>query len=94
MLEVFSLWPMWDTNMKYTSLLVVLQVNENKISTKNAFELPLIEHMDDIVDSFMGGKKAINGGIRGWGWVWLYITHVILAMGTLMKGITLVHLAS
>jgi len=33
-------------------------VNENKISTKNAFELPLIEHMDDIVDSFMGGKKA------------------------------------
>ena len=35
------------------------QVNENKISTKNAFELPLIEHMDDIVDSFMGGKKAV-----------------------------------
>ena len=35
------------------------QVNENKISTKNAFELPLIEHMDDIVDSFMGGKKAM-----------------------------------
>ncbi|CAK9090391.1 Condensin complex subunit 2 (Barren homolog) (Chromosome assembly protein xCAP-H) (Chromosome-associated protein H) (Non-SMC condensin I complex subunit H) [Durusdinium trenchii] len=34
------------------------RVNENKISTKNAFELPLIEHMDDIVDSFMGGKKA------------------------------------
>ncbi|CAE7228308.1 ncaph [Symbiodinium natans] len=33
-------------------------VNENKISTKNAFELPLIEHMDDIVDSFMGGRKA------------------------------------
>jgi len=32
-------------------------VNENKISTKNAFELPLIEHMDDIVDSFMGVKK-------------------------------------
>lgn len=36
----------------------VQMVNENKISTKNAFELPLIEHMDDIVDSFMGGKKA------------------------------------
>eukprot|EP00435_Cladocopium_sp_Y103_P048511 s541_g14.t1 len=35
-----------------------VRVNENKISTKNAFELPLIEHMDDIVDSFMGGKKA------------------------------------
>ena len=34
------------------------EVNENKISTKNAFELPLIEHMDDIVDSFMGGRKA------------------------------------
>lgn len=34
------------------------KVNENKISTKNAFELPLIEHMDDIVDSFMGGKKV------------------------------------
>ncbi|CAJ1402133.1 unnamed protein product [Effrenium voratum] len=33
-------------------------VNENKISAKNAFELPLIEHMDDIVDSFMGGRKA------------------------------------
>jgi len=33
-------------------------VNENKISTKNAFELPLIEHMDDIVDSFMGGRKT------------------------------------
>eukprot|EP00927_Polykrikos_kofoidii_P077829 TRINITY_DN74737_c0_g1_i1.p1 TRINITY_DN74737_c0_g1~~TRINITY_DN74737_c0_g1_i1.p1 ORF type:complete len:811 (-),score=163.85 TRINITY_DN74737_c0_g1_i1:352-2784(-) len=32
-------------------------VNENKISTKNAFELQLIEHMDDIVDSFMGGQK-------------------------------------
>lgn len=35
-------------------------VNENKISTKNAFELPLIEHMDDIVDSFMGGRKAAS----------------------------------
>lgn len=35
-------------------------VNENKISTKNAFDLPLIEHMDDIVDSFMGGKKALG----------------------------------
>ena len=33
-------------------------MNENKISTKNAFELPLIEHMDDIVDSFMGGRKT------------------------------------
>ena len=33
-----------------------VEVNENKISTKNAFELPLIEHMDDIVDSFMGGR--------------------------------------
>lgn len=33
-------------------------VNENKISVKNAFDLPLIENMEDIVDSFMGGKKA------------------------------------
>lgn len=34
------------------------EVNENKISAKNAFELPLIEHMDDIVDSFMGGRRG------------------------------------
>jgi condensin complex subunit 2 len=33
-------------------------VNENKISTKNAFDLHLIDHMDDIVDEFMGGSKA------------------------------------
>jgi len=32
-------------------------VNENKVSTKNAFDLKLIDHMDDIVDSFMGGRK-------------------------------------
>lgn len=32
-------------------------VNENKISAKNAFDLNLIDHMDDIVDSFMGGAK-------------------------------------
>lgn len=38
----------------------VQMVNENKISTKNAFELQLIEHMDDIVDSFMGGRKSKN----------------------------------
>mmetsp|Transcript_2606 Transcript_2606/g.6248 ORF Transcript_2606/g.6248 Transcript_2606/m.6248 type:complete len:826 (-) Transcript_2606:258-2735(-) len=36
----------------------VQMVNENKISTKNAWELPLIDHMDSIVDSFMGGRKA------------------------------------
>jgi len=36
----------------------VQMVNENKVSTKNAFDLHLIDHMDDIVDSFMGGKKA------------------------------------
>eukprot|EP00928_Gymnodinium_smaydae_P079221 TRINITY_DN63205_c0_g1_i1.p1 TRINITY_DN63205_c0_g1~~TRINITY_DN63205_c0_g1_i1.p1 ORF type:complete len:782 (-),score=230.73 TRINITY_DN63205_c0_g1_i1:132-2477(-) len=35
----------------------VQMVNENKISTKNAFDLKLIDHMDDIVDSFMGGSK-------------------------------------
>jgi len=35
----------------------VQMVNENKISAKNAFDLPLIDHMDDIVDSFMGGRK-------------------------------------
>mmetsp|Transcript_33772 Transcript_33772/g.96907 ORF Transcript_33772/g.96907 Transcript_33772/m.96907 type:complete len:765 (+) Transcript_33772:63-2357(+) len=40
----------------------VQMVNENKISTKNAWELPLIEHMDSIVDSFMGGHKAKSGG--------------------------------
>lgn len=39
-------------------------VNENKISTKNAFDLPLIDHIDDIVDSFMGGVKAKKGGNR------------------------------
>lgn len=40
--------------------------NENKISTKNAWELPLIDHMDDIVDSFMGGsRKAKSGGSSG-----------------------------
>mmetsp|Transcript_67046 Transcript_67046/g.175808 ORF Transcript_67046/g.175808 Transcript_67046/m.175808 type:complete len:740 (-) Transcript_67046:247-2466(-) len=36
----------------------VQMVNENKISVKNAFDLPLIENMEDIVDSFMGGSKA------------------------------------
>eukprot|EP00929_Paragymnodinium_shiwhaense_P017778 TRINITY_DN12751_c0_g1_i1.p1 TRINITY_DN12751_c0_g1~~TRINITY_DN12751_c0_g1_i1.p1 ORF type:complete len:769 (+),score=268.08 TRINITY_DN12751_c0_g1_i1:109-2415(+) len=36
----------------------VQMVNENKISTKNAWSLQLIEHMDDIVDSFMGGQKS------------------------------------
>lgn len=32
--------------------------NENKISTKNAFELKMIEHMDQIVDTFMSGGKV------------------------------------
>lgn len=32
-------------------------VNENKISAKNAFDLPLIDNMEEIVDSFMGGSK-------------------------------------
>jgi len=32
--------------------------NENKISTKNAFELKMIEHMDTIVDTFMSGGKV------------------------------------
>lgn len=35
----------------------VQMVNENKVTTKNAWDLNLIEHMDDIVDSFMGGTK-------------------------------------
>jgi len=39
----------------------VQMVNENKISTKNAFDLPLIDHMDDIVGSFMGGPVKIAG---------------------------------
>jgi len=38
----------------------VSMVNENKITTKNAWDLNLIEHMDDIVDSFMGGKKQAS----------------------------------
>eukprot|EP00418_Pyrodinium_bahamense_P062655 CAMPEP_0179090420 /NCGR_PEP_ID=MMETSP0796-20121207/41251_1 /TAXON_ID=73915 /ORGANISM="Pyrodinium bahamense, Strain pbaha01" /LENGTH=768 /DNA_ID=CAMNT_0020787991 /DNA_START=60 /DNA_END=2366 /DNA_ORIENTATION=+ len=46
----------------------VQMVNENKISTKNAFDLHLIDHMDDIVDSFMGGRKrkaaAVSTGGR------------------------------
>jgi len=45
----------------------VQMVNENKISTKNAFDLDLIDHMDDIVDSFMGGRKksaSASGGER------------------------------
>jgi len=33
-------------------------VNENKVSTKNAFDLKLIDHMGDVVDSFMGGSKS------------------------------------
>jgi hypothetical protein len=32
--------------------------NENKISSKNAFDLKLIEHMDKIVDTFMSGGKV------------------------------------
>jgi hypothetical protein len=32
--------------------------NENKISTKNAFDLSMIEHMDKIVDTFMSGGKV------------------------------------
>eukprot|EP00971_Amphidinium_carterae_P230551 4575498-Amphidinium_carterae.1 len=36
----------------------VQMVNENKVSTKNAFDVKLIEHMDDIVSSFMGGAKT------------------------------------
>ncbi|CAK0893362.1 unnamed protein product [Prorocentrum cordatum] len=43
----------------------VQMVNENKISTKNAFDLPLIDHMDDIVDGFMGGGRAAKGGGAG-----------------------------
>lgn len=33
----------------------VQMVNENKVSTKNAFDLKLIDHIDDIVGSFMAG---------------------------------------
>lgn len=43
----------------------VQMVNENKISTKNAFNLPLIDHIEDIVQSFMGGsttKSSSSGG--------------------------------
>lgn len=36
----------------------VQMVNENKVSVKNAFDLHLIDHMDDIVDSFMGAGKS------------------------------------
>jgi len=36
----------------------VQMVNENKISTKNAFDLPLIDHIDDIVSQFMGGPST------------------------------------
>jgi len=32
--------------------------NENKISTKNAFDLKMIDHMDTIVNSFMKGGKV------------------------------------
>jgi len=32
--------------------------NENKISTKNAFDLKMIEHMGDIVNTFMSGGKV------------------------------------
>lgn len=32
--------------------------NENKISTKNAFDLKMIENMDAIVDTFMGGGRV------------------------------------
>jgi len=45
-------------------------VNENKISSKNAFDLNLIDHIDDIVASFMGGRKrkeATGSGAAGSG---------------------------
>jgi len=35
--------------------------NENKISSKNAFELKLIDHMDKICDTFMSGGKVRVG---------------------------------
>lgn len=45
----------------------VQMVNENKVSMKNAFDLHLIDHMDDIVDSFMGGRKRATPGASGSG---------------------------
>jgi len=69
--ERFARWkmpeaaqPKGDGNISLGDLYskCVQLVNENKISTKNAFDLQLIEHMDDIVDSFMGGSK--RGGRR------------------------------
>lgn len=35
-------------------------VNENRISAKNAFDLPLIEHLVPIIDSFVGGGRKSN----------------------------------
>jgi len=35
-------------------------VNENKITTKNAFEVPLIESMDQIIGMFMGDRKKLS----------------------------------
>jgi len=32
--------------------------NENKISTKNAFDMKMIDHMDKLVDAFMSGGKV------------------------------------
>lgn len=40
----------------------VQMVNENKISTKNAFDLPLIEHIDEVLASFMDGRAKGGGG--------------------------------
>eukprot|EP00747_Dinoflagellata_sp_TGD_P065413 gnl/TRDRNA2_/TRDRNA2_154346_c0_seq3.p1 gnl/TRDRNA2_/TRDRNA2_154346_c0~~gnl/TRDRNA2_/TRDRNA2_154346_c0_seq3.p1 ORF type:complete len:788 (+),score=204.71 gnl/TRDRNA2_/TRDRNA2_154346_c0_seq3:90-2366(+) len=48
----------------------VQMVNENKVSTKNAFDVKLIDHMDEVVDSFMGvpkssgNKRASTGGTK------------------------------
>mmetsp|Transcript_123898 Transcript_123898/g.246613 ORF Transcript_123898/g.246613 Transcript_123898/m.246613 type:complete len:814 (-) Transcript_123898:98-2539(-) len=47
----------WELYSKCVQL-----VNENKVSVKNAFDLHLIDHMDDIVDSFMGGRKRAAPG--------------------------------
>jgi len=52
--------PGWELYTK-----CVQMVNENKVSVKNAFDLHLIDHMDDIVDSFMGGRKRPAPGTPG-----------------------------
>jgi len=43
----------------------VQMVNENKVSSKNAFDLKLIDNMDELVNMFMGGKKKSRTSTSG-----------------------------